>query len=78
MKSPTIYDIKRLTAKTSPHYFDRKTMKAFGQTLRDFRVRKLDGGKFLISAPMKYGGKVQGHSERIFDPENNTLNLVPR
>lgn len=77
-KKPTIYDIKRLTAETSPYYFSRNTMRGFGQTLRDFKVYAMEDGKFLISAPIRYGGKVHGNSERIFDPKTNTLTPVPR
>ena len=41
MKKPTIYDIKRLLVcrDGSPSkYFDRETLRFFGQTMRDFAV----------------------------------------
>lgn len=73
MKTPTIYEIKRLTRSTSPYFFDSKTMKSFGQTLKDFRVRKTDSPtKFLIYAK-SFGGHV---TKRIFDAETNTLNFT--
>ena len=71
----TIYEIKRLTAETSPYFFTPKTMKFFGQTLRSFSVRKQSDGRFYISAPIydRLTGKVMGKTERYFNPVNNTL-----
>lgn len=73
MKSLTIYDIKRLTKETSPEYFTLKTMKFFGQTLKDFRVSKQEDGRYLISAKMKDNGKVVGETKRYFNPTTNKL-----
>ena len=72
----TIYDIKRLTAETQPYYFSHKTMKHFGQTLRDFKVYKQPDGRYLITAPCYMDGKIIGHSERYFNPETNELEFV--
>jgi hypothetical protein len=65
----TIYEIKRLTEEISPYYFSRKTLKFFGQTLKDFSVMKQIDGRYRISAPRKHGGE----SVRYFNPENNKL-----
>lgn len=75
MKTLTIYDIKRLTEETAPYYFNAKTMRMFGQTLRSFSVRKQADGRYLISAPIidKSTGRKQGESVRFFNPANNTL-----
>jgi hypothetical protein len=70
----TIYEIKERTAETSPHYFSRDTLKFFGQTMRSFRVSKLNEHEYLISAPSYWNGKLMGYSERIFDSRDNTLN----
>lgn len=67
----TISDVKSDTLATSPHYFDRASMKFFGQTMRDFKVRKSPKGKFFILAKGKNGysfrqyvpGKRMGHGE---------------
>lgn len=67
---PTIYDIKRLTAETSPYYFSNNTMKHFNQTLRDFKVYR-NGDKFLIQAKHKHGV-----SQRLFNPITNKLEFV--
>jgi hypothetical protein len=76
MKTPTIYEIKRLTESTSPYYFTRKTMKFFHQTMRDFRVCKNGDGRIRISAPMRDNtGRVVGESVRYFNPVNNQLEL---
>lgn len=48
--SLTIYDIKYATLKNSPYYFDRKTMKFFGQRMSDFKVITSLGGRVFIYA----------------------------
>jgi len=71
----TIYDIKRLTAESSPYFFTSKTLKFFGQTMRSFSVRKQNDGRYFISAPMidRFTGRNMGQTTRYFNPENNTL-----
>ena len=46
----TIHEIKERTQKTAPHFFSRDTMKFFNQTLKDFKVKKLNENEFLIFA----------------------------
>lgn len=72
----TIYEIKQRTAETSPHFFSRDTLRFFGQCLKDFRVTKHDGEKYLISAPSYWGGKLMGHTHRLFNPTTNELEDV--
>jgi len=70
----TIYEIKRLTAETSPYFFSHDTMKFFGQTLRSFSINKQSDGRYLISAPMRdFTGKIIGYTTRYFNPLNNEL-----
>lgn len=70
MKKLTIYDIKRLSADSSPYFFSRSTMKFFGQTLADFRVYRLDKiNRYWI---------VCGKTERYFNPETNELEFCNR
>lgn len=72
----TIYDIKRDSEAKSPYFFTRNSMRFFGQTLRDFSVKKQPDGRFLISAPMRdrfNNNKLMGHTKRYFNPENNEL-----
>lgn len=69
MRKPTIYEIKRATAETSPYFFSRKTLKFFGQTMKSFKVTRCDDGRFLIYAPTKTGG----YTRRFFNPETNKL-----
>jgi len=66
----TIYDIKYKTRETEPHYFTRKTMRFFGQTLRDFRVKKMADGRYRISAPVlsRFSKKIIGETVRYFNP----------
>lgn len=51
MKTPTIYDIK-YTIENESHYFDRKSMRFFGQTLKDFKVIKSPQGNIFLYAPI--------------------------
>lgn len=69
----TIYDIKRLVEQGSDsHFFERSSMAFFGQTLKMFRVAKMEDGRYRISAP--YGpGKPKGETVRFFDPKTNKL-----
>ena len=70
----TIYEIKQRTQKTSPHFFDSKTLKFFGQTMASFKVHKLDDGRFEIVAPMRdSNGRNAGSTKRVFNPVNNEL-----
>ncbi len=70
----TIHEIKRLTQETNPYYFDRQTMRFFGQRLRDFRVQKQPDGRYRISAPITdRDGRNMGESVRFFNPANNEL-----
>ena len=79
-KKLTIYDIKYL-ATNAGHYFDRKTLQFFGQTLKDFSVKKCDDGRYFFSAPIRIGrggplaivGGVIQHSEMFFDPTTNRI-----
>ena len=68
MERLTIYDIKRLTAETSPYFFSRNTMRFFRQRLSDFKVYKQDDGRYKIIAPMPCG-----NTTRFFNPKNNEL-----
>ena len=76
----TIYDIKRLTAETSPYFFVTKTMKFFGQTMRSFSIKKMNDGRYYISAPMKdrFTGRTMGKTERYFNPATNELEYVSK
>lgn len=72
----TIYEIKRRTSKTAPHFFDRGTMRFFNQTLKDFTVKKQPDGRFLIAASSVGDGKEMGTTVRYFNPTNNKLELT--
>ena len=67
----TIYDIKRLTKESQPYFFSRKTLKLFGQTLRDFKVTKINETQYRIIAPLLLNGKRIGDTVRIFDTTVN-------
>ena len=68
----TIYDIKSRVQETESKFFDRSTLKFFGQTMRMFRVAKMPDGRYRISAP--FGpGQPRGETVRFFDPTTNRL-----
>jgi hypothetical protein len=69
----TIYEIKARTKETSQYFFSRKTMKFFGQTMKSFKVRKLNEHEYYIFAPSYLNGKMMGYTQRIFDTRNNKL-----
>jgi len=70
-----IYDIKERTKETSPYFFDHKSMKFFGQTMKSFKIKKQDDGRYYISAPMidRINGRHMGMTERYFNPKTNEL-----
>ena len=74
-RTMTIYEIKRLIQSTSPHFFDRATLKFFGQTMRDFSVKKCADGRYRISAPIlnPYNRKPFGKTVRYFNSATNEL-----
>ena len=70
----TIYEIKRRTADNLPYYFSSKTLKFFGQTLKAFKVYKQTDGRYFITCPIRdRNGKIQGHTERYYNPVTNNL-----
>jgi|TARA_R100000664_G_scaffold33185_1_gene49653 hypothetical protein len=71
----TIYEIKELTKETAPYFFSKDTMKFFGQTLKDFRVKKQDDGRYKITAPSGSNWEHEHTTVRFFNPENNELEL---
>lgn len=70
---PTIYDIKRLTSKTSPYYFSRKTMKFFKQSMKDIKVKRIDELNFLIEA---FSPLTKDYSKRVFNIVTNELTHI--
>ena len=70
----TIYDIKRMSEEKAPYFFDRNSMKFFGQTLKDFSVKKLNEERYYISAPMRDSrGHQVGVTKKIFDVRTREL-----
>jgi len=75
-KKMTIYEIKRRTGKTSPYFFSPKTLRCFGQTMKDFKVFKQEDGKYLIEANSYWDGKLMKKTRRVFNPVTNDLERV--
>ncbi len=73
----TIGEIKYRTRETSPHFFDRKTLKFFGQRMASFTIyRDNKEGKYFIQAPIFVDGRNAGNTQRWFNPVNNTLEIA--
>ena len=71
MKKPTIYQIKRATLQTAPYFFDSKTLKFWGQTMKSFKVYKTDVPHLFLIEGAK--GNAPFKTRRIFNALNNTL-----
>ena len=56
----TIQEIKQRTKKTAPHYFSEGTLNFFNQTLKDFKVRKLNDTEFLNNNVRVYNNPSSG------------------
>ena len=74
----TIYEIIERTKVTAPYFFNKKTMKFFGQTIGGFSVEKQSDGRYKISQKMKdknavRGEEVMGNTIRYFNPQTNDL-----
>lgn len=72
-KLPTIYEIKRMTFEKKPYFFDRNTMRFYGQRLSDFKVKRSPKGKIFIYARIPEAG--EGYSFHEF--KNNDLIPIP-
>jgi hypothetical protein len=71
----TISEIKNRTQENAPHFFTRKTLSFFGQTMRSFKQSKQADGRTKIFAPMvdRFTGQKMGLTVRYFNPETNEL-----
>ena len=73
MKKPTIYEIKAALSQSEDenHFFDRATLRFFGQTMKSFRVTKTDRpGVYRLSAPIiDAQGRQMGETVRIYDAD---------
>ena len=73
-----IYEIKRETQETEPHFFTRKTMKFFNQTLRDFRVKRQPDGRYRISAPIRQSSRRRGSEYFHYDYSEDVMAYTVR
>lgn len=58
----TISDIHAATSEKSPHFFDRATLRFFGQRKGSFRVWKGKSGAHYIAAPIRREDRYTGRS----------------
>ena len=69
----TISDIKNYVV-NAPHFFDRSSMRHFGQSMKDFSVSRFGDDSFKISAPSRMSGRVVGTTERIYNAFTREFN----
>lgn len=72
-KTPTVAEIAMHNAATGGHYFDKDTLRFFGQKRGDFRSRRLPDGRVIVFAythrrwnGLDFGGKPA--SLAVYDP----------
>mgnify|MGYP003655814732 CR=1 FL=1 len=75
----TISEIKIKTIKKAPYFFDRKTLKFFGQSMSSFKVVKSKSGKTFIYAPIRDSrGVKSGFSVREYKNGDLASTKIPR
>lgn len=71
-----IYEIKRRSQAKKPYYFSRNTMKFFEQTLKDFRVYKLENDMYQFRAKRPYGETIAYFDAITNDIGSNLETLI--
>jgi len=71
----TIYEIKRRSQEKKPYYFNRDTMKCFNQTLKDFKVYKLENNIYQFRANRPYGETI-AYFDAITNDINSDINYL--
>lgn len=70
MKKPTMSEIRQHNMEAGFHTFDRKTLKFFGETMRDYRVGKaLEDGTVEV---YRSGGRA-GSATFIYNPKTGEV-----
>ena len=72
----TIAHIADHNQRSGRHYFDRSTLKFFGQRRSDFRVKTLDDGRIIVYAHAHRGWDIkatQPVSLAVYDPETGDV-----
>lgn len=76
MKTPTIAEIAAKNQEAGGHYFDRGTLRFFGQTRKDFRARTLKDGRIVVYSRQHRGWDIGGGivSLAVFDKVTGDTN----
>lgn len=78
---PSIAEIEEATRRKESHFFDRETMRFFGQRRNMFRVKRSPAGRIFIYAPSYWpnhdgpGVRLMGYTFREFTGDD--LAIVP-
>lgn len=73
----TIADIAYHNESVGGHYFDRKTLKCFGQTRKGFSRKLLADGRIYLEASRWDGKRYMGLSQAIYDPATGRICSLP-
>lgn len=73
----TISDIKFYTENNAPHFFDRKSLKFFGQTMGSFKVIHKDERVFIV-APINGSMANPTLREFVYNEENPCESTLER
>jgi len=63
----TLSQIKEINQENGNHFFDRNTLKGFGETMKSFKVQYIDGINYVI--------RKRDNKTWKFNPANGTLNI---
>jgi antirestriction protein ArdC len=74
-KQVTVKQVANAVKETS-NYFDKGSMAFFNQTLSDFTIESIGGGKYFLYAPSYWDGELMGFSCIIYDSNENILESV--
>jgi len=70
------HEVIKRVKKVNPLYFSRKTMKHFGQTLRDFMIMKISENLYVLYCPNYSKTLLMNVSAVCYNAENNTAKNI--
>ena len=74
-KQVTVRQVAKAVEDTS-NYFDKGSLRFFNQSLSDFEIESIGGGKYFLYAPSFWDGRLMGYSCIIFNSNENILESV--
>lgn len=73
-KRITIYDIKKaVEASDESKFFAKSNLKYWGQTMKDFKIKKVANNLYFITAPLRNRDMVAGRLEAFYSSEKKRI-----